>query len=181
MIVKNLKTCPQFRSINYVFVSLKSILVLMNKVFIIFCLLFSSFISNAQTTVVTAVKEEKAAPAEVIALKETEYNFGKIPQGKPVTHIFTFTNTGSTSLALENVQASCGCTTPEWSKEPVAAGASANITVGFNAMNDGPFTKFITIAYNGTQSKQIIIKGEVWKTPSSSAPENTGLNALKNQ
>lgn len=181
MIVKNLKTPSQFRSINFVFVSLKSILALMNKVFILFCLLFSSFIVGAQTNVTTPVKDVKTTPADVIALKEGEYNFGKIPQGKPVTHVFTYTNTGSTPLSLENVQASCGCTTPEWSKEPVAPGASANITVGFNAMNDGPFTKYITIAYNGTQSKQIIIKGEVWKTPSSSAPENTGLNALKNQ
>jgi hypothetical protein len=119
--------------------------------------------------------------AEVISLKETEYNFGEIPQGKPVTHVFTIANTGSTPLALDNVQASCGCTTPEWSKDAIPVGASSKINVGFNAMNDGPFTKFITITYNGTQSKQVIIKGEVWKTPSSSAPENAGLNALKNQ
>ncbi|MBA2250094.1 MAG: DUF1573 domain-containing protein [Chitinophagaceae bacterium] len=127
-------------------------------------------------------KENTAAPMpDVIALKETEFNFGKIPQGKPVTHTFIFTNTGKIPLSLENVQASCGCTTPEWSKEPVAAGGTSKINVGYNAANEGQFTKFITVTYNGTQTKQIIIKGEVWKTPATSAPVNTAVDNLKNQ
>lgn len=125
-------------------------------------------------------KISEPAP-EVIFLKESEFNFGKIPQGKPVTHVFFFTNTGSTPLALDNVQASCGCTTPEWSKDPVPAGGTSKIIVGYNAANDGPFTKFITITYNGTQNKQVTIKGEVWKTPTTSAPENSALSSLKNQ
>ncbi len=148
----------------------------MKKLFSIFFVLCVACAAKAQTSVIV-----KPASSEAISLKETEYNFGKIPQGKPVTHVFSFTNTGSTPLALDNVQASCGCTTPEWSKDAVPAGATSNITVGFNAMNDGPFTKFITLTYNGTQSKQVIIKGEVWKTPASSAPQNAALNQLKNQ
>ncbi len=118
---------------------------------------------------------------EVLSLKETEYNFGKIPQGKPVTHVFTISNNSSSPLKLDNVQTSCGCTTPEWSRDEILPGASTNITVGFNAMSDGQFTKYITLTYNGKESKQLIIKGEVWKTPSSSAPENEALNFLKTQ
>lgn len=127
------------------------------------------------------VRAQTGTPADPISIKEAEYDFGKIPQGKPVTHIFAFTNTGSTPISLDNVQASCGCTTPEWSKEAVAPGATSKITVGYNAATDGTFTKYITITYNGNQSKQVIIKGEVWKTPTTSAPENTGLSSLKNQ
>ena len=157
----------------------------MKRIFTILCALSITYIATAQTnvTVTPSVKNDKTSdPApDVISLKETEYNFGKIPQGKPVTHIFEFTNTGTTPLSLQNVQASCGCTTPEWSKDAVAPGATAKITVGYNAMNEGTFTKFITITYNGTQTRQINIKGEVWKTPASSAPENNGLNSLKNQ
>ena len=154
----------------------------MKKIFAFFCGLFLAFMANAQTNT-TSLKEDKTtlAAAEVISLKETEYDFGKIPQGKPVTHIFMLTNTGSTPLKLDNVQASCGCTTPEWSKDEIAPGASSKITVGYNAAADGPFTKFITITYNGTQNKQVTIKGEVWKTPTTSAPENSGLGSLKNQ
>ena len=121
------------------------------------------------------------ANKDVINLQETEFDFGKIPQGKPVTHVFTFTNTGTTPLSLENVQASCGCTTPEWSKDPVAPGESSKITVGYNAASEGAFTKTITVSYNGNQTKQINIKGEVWQTPAASAPENTALGTLSNQ
>ena len=155
----------------------------MKKIFILFCTLCFTYIAGAQTNVTVPVKEDKttSAVSDVISLKETEYDFGKIPQGKPVTHVFMFTNTGTTPLALENVQASCGCTTPEWSKDLVPAGATSKITVGYNAANDGPFTKFITITYNGTQNKQVTIKGEVWKTPTTSAPGNSGLGSLKNQ
>ena len=118
---------------------------------------------------------------DVINLKETAFDFGKIPQGKPVTHVFMFTNIGKVPVSLDNVQASCGCTTPEWSKDAVAPGETSKITVGYNAANEGTFTKSITITYNGSQTKQINIKGEVWKTPESSAPENSALGTLNNQ
>lgn len=139
--------------------------------------------SASTTQVVPSAQVAKASEAapESISLKETEFDFGKIPQGKPVTHVFEFKNIGTVPLALDNVQASCGCTTPEWKKDTIPPGATSQITVGYNAQNDGPFTKPVTITYNGTQSKQIIIKGEVWKTPVTSAPENSAVNSLKNE
>ena len=79
------------------------------------------------------------------------------------------------------MQASCGCTTPEWNKDVIAPGATAKITVGYNAQNEGHLPNRLRITYNGNQSKQIIIKGEVWKTPVTSAPENTTVNSLKNE
>lgn len=137
-------------------------------------------VTISSTSTQTSSTDIKPA-SESIALKETEFDFGKIPQGKPVTHVFEFTNTGVTSFSLDNVQASCGCTTPEWNKDVVAPGATSKITVGYNAQNEGPFAKPVTITYNGNQVKQIIIKGNVWKTPDTSAPENTSVNSLKNE
>jgi hypothetical protein len=59
-----------------------------------------------------------AAPLpEVLQIKEMEHDFGKIPQGKPVYYYFEIVNAGTTPLKLDNVQASCGCTTPEWNRE----------------------------------------------------------------
>ena len=154
----------------------------MKKIFALYCALLFASIAFAQTDHPVTGKEVKSSlDTGIISIKETDYDFGKIPQGKPVTHVFTFTNRGPVPLILETVQASCGCTTPEWSKDPVAAGVTSKITVGYNAMNDGPFEKFITITYNGTQNKQVTIKGEVWKTPTTSAPGNSGLGSLKNQ
>lgn len=147
-----------------------------------FCLIS---VAHAQTgTVPTAATQNVLTIAqadEMLTLKETEFDFGKIPQGKPVTHIFEVTNKSAVALKITNINASCGCTTPEWEKDKVVApGENTKITVGYNAAAEGPFTKFITVTYNDTQSKQLTIKGEVWKTPGSSAPENKGLNDLKN-
>lgn len=124
---------------------------------------------------------ETAAPAETLSMKEAEYDFGKIAQGKPVTHDFVVTNTGKTAFKLDHVQAGCGCTTPVWDREQlIEPGKTAKITVGFNAAAAGPFTKPVTITYNGTQTKVFNIKGEVFTTPAASAPANAAVNELKN-
>ena len=150
----------------------------------IFCLGFLAV--NAQdhdghshgTTAKTAAP---ANPAEDFLKVQTEHDFGKIPQGKPVTYVFEVTNTGKSPFKLDNVQAACGCTTPVWDKEtPIPVGGTAKITVGYNAAAEGVFSKPITITYNTNQTKQLTIKGEVWKTPAESAPTNAGVNELKN-
>lgn len=142
---------------------------------------FSVASFSQQNTDLSATNAAAKPATEALILKEESFDFGKIPQGKPVHHVFTVMNSGTTPLKIGNVQASCGCTTPEWDKEnAIPAGGEGKITVGYNAAAEGSFTKFITITYNETQSRQINIKGEVWKTPASSAPENKALSDLKN-
>ena len=117
---------------------------------------------------------------DVLTLKEKTFDFGKIPQGRPVKHIFEVVNNGTDSLKISNVQASCGCTTPEWEKDKIVApGKTTIITVGYNAATAGIFSKTITITYNNKQIKFITISGEVWKTPAASAPENKQLGDLE--
>lgn len=163
----------------------------MKQVFTFLIAFFLVLAVNAQQSSVTTTVDQPAATTtntltiaqadELLTLKEAEFNFGKIPQGKPVTHIFEVTNKSTMPLKIANISASCGCTTPEWEKDKVVApGDKTHITVGYNAAAEGPFTKFITVNYNDSQTKQITIKGEVWKTPGSSAPENKALNDLKN-
>lgn len=102
---------------------------------------------------------------DVIKVSADTYNFGKIKQGVPVTTFFTVTNKSDKPVVLESVVASCGCTTPEWSKEPVAPGATSQIKVGYNAAAVAPFTKDITIRMAGLQEAKIIhITGEVLAT-----------------
>jgi len=149
------------------------------------CFSLTMYAQQATNTAVSPTAdskgEAKKPTEEVLSIKEDVYDFGKIPQGKPVHHIFTVTNIGQQPLKIANVQASCGCTTPEWDKDNlIPVGQDGKITVGYNAAAEGAFTKFITITYNETGSKQITIKGEVWKTPAASAPENKSLNDLKN-
>lgn len=165
----------------------------MKKIFILLFLFLSSFSIFAQTALVQSKNENTTAKlmgnkgsssvllsGDLLLLKEMEYDFGKIPQGKPVTHIFEVVNKSTDSLKIENIQASCGCTTPDWEKNKVQGpNQNTKITVGYNAASEGIFTKTITISYNGSQTKQITIKGEVWKGPVTSAPENKDLTNLK--
>ena len=168
----------------------------MKKVIFLSAFSFLSFATFAQheghahaaaTPAATATEVAKvaeaavAAPVDALAVSAVEHDFGKIPQGKPVTTEFTVTNTGKTAFKLDNVQASCGCTTPVWDRDQsIEPGKTAKITVGYNAAAAGPFTKPVTITYNGTQTKVMTIKGEVFATPAASAPANQGVNELKN-
>ena len=145
----------------------------MRNVFLLCFLLSIAGFANAQTAAVTA-------PAvELIQVKETAHDFGKIPQGRPATYVFEIVNSGKEALKLDNVQASCGCTTPQWSQEPIAPGATSKITVGYNAHVEGYFEKTITITYNQNQTKVLTIKGTVYRAPATPAPENASVKLLK--
>ena len=141
----------------------------MKKIFALILSLPLFIIGNAQPPL--PVQEE-------IALKETTFDFGKIPQGKPVYHFFEVTNAGKTPMVISNVQTSCGCTTPEWSKDPIPSGSTAKIKIGYNAAGEGNFEKFITITYNQNLTKQVNIKGTVWKAPEGAAPSNSSIQLL---
>jgi hypothetical protein len=137
------------------------------------CFATLTFTLKAQTAT-------EAKPDDVLQLKETTWNFGKIQQGRPVTHNFEIVNTGKEPLMLENVQASCGCTTPEWTRDAIQPGATSVIKVGYNAAAEGTFQKLITIRYHNNQTKTMTISGTVFKGPTTSAPLNASLSLLKN-
>lgn len=148
----------------------------MKRILPLLFLLTTVYFAEAQTPVPATTTS-----ADVLKLKETEHDFSQIAQGKPVYYTFVVTNLGATPLVLDNVQATCGCTTPEWSHDPIAPGATAPIKVGYNAAAEGPFEKYITITYNTTQTKQLKIKGTVWKAPEGAAPANASVQFLKKQ
>jgi len=100
----------------------------------------------------------------VMKFKEETHNFGKIPQGTPVSTEFVFTNTGNAPIVLSEVKASCGCTTPEWTKTPVLPGKTGVIKATYNAAAPGSFNKSITVTSNAeSPSITLFLKGEVVK------------------
>ncbi|MDP4202598.1 MAG: DUF1573 domain-containing protein [Bacteroidota bacterium] len=109
-------------------------------------------------------------PKPVLSFAEKSYDFGTVKEeaGK-ITHEFTFTNTGKAPLVIQQVTASCGCTTPSWTKEPIAPGAKGTITVTYSAANrPGSFQKSITVTNNSAENPVILtIKGQV--TPKATA------------
>ena len=109
----------------------------------------------------------------VITFEKTEHDFGKINEGDGrVTTLFHFKNEGMAPLVLSNVRASCGCTTPKWTKEPIEPGQGGDITVTYNPNGrPGRFQKTITVSSNASEpSKKLYIKGEV--IPKSAKPVN---------
>jgi hypothetical protein len=110
---------------------------------------------------------------EALKFKNEEHSFGTIPEGPSVSYDFEFTNTGKEPVILQNVTASCGCTTPSWSKEPILPGKSSKITASYATQGrPNSFTKEITVTSNiGT--KKLKITGNVEPAPSSSVPSNT--------
>ena len=113
------------------------------------------------------------AQQPVITFEKTEHDFGKIAEeGGRVSVVFEFKNEGMAPLVLSNVRASCGCTTPTWTKEPVEPGQVGSITVTYNPNGrPGRFQKTVTITSNATEpTVKVFIKGEV--IPKAAKPEN---------
>lgn len=102
---------------------------------------------------VTSETEAPNPNAPVMTFEETEYNFGDIQPGAVVKHTFSFTNTGKSPLLIENATASCGCTTPNWTKEPIAPGGKGTIDVQFDSHGK-----------MGLQNKQVSIRANTQPT-----------------
>jgi uncharacterized protein YdeI (BOF family) len=101
--------------------------------------------------------------AQIVFDKGT-HDFGKIPEGTVANYEFKFTNKGTEPLIINSVKASCGCTTPNWTREPVMPGKDGVITASYNSKGrPGAFNKSITIQTNSTtnSSALIYIKGVV--------------------
>ncbi|MCB0737868.1 MAG: DUF1573 domain-containing protein [Bacteroidetes bacterium] len=103
-----------------------------------------------------------------IKFEKQTHDFGKIPQNKPASYEFVFTNTGDEPLLLTHVKASCGCTTPYYPTRAIQPGESEKIKATYNSRSVGRFTKSITVKTNerkvdGTEGKQysLQITGEV--------------------
>ena len=105
-----------------------------------------------------------AAQAQGVLTFEKElHDFGSIPEGTMATHEFRFKNTGNQPIIIANVQASCGCTTPDWTKTPILPGKSGIVKAVYSsAGRPGIFNKTVTVASNAaTPSTVLTIKGNV--------------------
>ena len=96
-----------------------------------------------------AVQEPDSASAARMEFSETEYLFGEVDEGAVVRHRFSFTNTGEVPLLITDARSTCGCTVPNYPKEPVAPGESGSVEVVFNtAHKTGRQRKPVTLTAN---------------------------------
>ena len=120
----------------------------MKKLLFVFAFLFVATFANAQG---------------VIKFKTETHDFGKVEEGVQAAYTFEFTNTGTAPVVISNAQPSCGCTTPDWTKEPVMPGKTGFVKASFNSSGrPGNFNKNITVISNSeTPQIALTIKGEV--------------------
>ena len=108
-------------------------------------------------------KNEVPANGAKISFTETEHNYGTIQKGGNGDCEFTFKNEGNEPLILQNVKASCGCTTPSYTQKPVMPGQTGTIRVHYNTNNVGGFSKSVTVTSNAVDNPRVVlrIKGNV--------------------
>eukprot|EP01012_Entosiphon_sulcatum_P057445 TRINITY_DN81218_c0_g1_i1.p1 TRINITY_DN81218_c0_g1~~TRINITY_DN81218_c0_g1_i1.p1 ORF type:complete len:164 (+),score=21.61 TRINITY_DN81218_c0_g1_i1:101-592(+) len=140
----------------------------------------------AQDSHSAAVLQPSTAPKEAsntasslkpenMEFKTDMHDFGTVAEGPDAEFKFEFKNTGKEPIILSAVTASCGCTAPEWSKEPVLPGKKSVIkAVYHSAGRPGGFNKTITVTSNAGV-KVLTIKGTVEKAPESSVPANKSM------
>lgn len=116
-----------------------------------------------------------AGPTTSMSFDQTTFDFGTVNEGEMVSHTYKFTNTGNETLVLSDAKGSCGCTVPKWPREPIAPGASADITVEFNSKNKkGKRNQKVTITANTNPPQSFIyLTGEVTPAEGGDAPAVT--------
>ena len=125
------------------------------------------------TVVAAGAQDEKKVTGPEISFQETTHDYGTIELNGDGTYNFEFTNTGNEPLILSKPRSSCGCTVPEWPKEPILPGETNKIKVTYNTHKAGPFNKTVTV-YSNARSKATVllrIKGKVEAKPAEALPE----------
>ena len=141
----------------------------MKNIFFATVLIFS-FLQIGSSQAVGPINPKQAN----IVFTTEKHNFTVIPQNVPASYIFVFRNTGKEPLVISNAAASCGCTVPEYTKEPVKPGGKGSIKVTYNAAGLGNFVKTITVSSNAKKpSVTLTITGEV------KAKDNTPATNIK--
>ena len=135
--------------------------------------------TNAESSV-TKPQDPQEGGSELEFIGGNNHNFGKIPQGTPITFEFKFRNTGTQPIILATVKPTCGCTIANYTKDPVMPGKEGSIPITYNAAAPGLFNKTITVIYkydkgdnsNISFKKTLAIRGEV-QIPESSSSSST--------
>lgn len=134
----------------------------MKRIWIFFgFLILAGNVLLAQRSVL--VQEVSLEPKPHIEFEATVHDFGRIPLQSDATCEFEFTNTGSVPLVLSQVKASCGCTVPEWPREPILPGEKGIIKVKYTTVNRPNVINKAVIVHSNADNNQVIlrIRGEV--------------------
>ncbi|WP_139920638.1 DUF1573 domain-containing protein [Hymenobacter sp. DG01] len=139
------------------------------------------FAAQAQTAAVKPANAQTKVAGPQIQFEEMKYDFGSIRTGDVVEHTFKFKNVGTQPLVISNIGVSCGCTTPDWTKEPVMPGKTGTVTAKFNSAGKmGMQNKVLTIESNSAGGNAMVaLVGDVKDANAAmtAAPASTDVSA----
>ena len=105
-----------------------------------------------------AVDQKPEGPLPVLEFEKMEHDFGVVTEGQKVSYTYKVKNTGQAPLIIQSAQPSCGCTVPDWSRDPIPVGGTGYVKAEFDTKGKvGPNTKTITVTAN-TWPKQTTLK-----------------------
>lgn len=135
----------------------------MKKVlFILIAVLISGTSVFAQAAAQTTTNNTNNPDAPIIFLEETLFDYGTIEQNSDGSHNFIYKNIGKEPLIFSKVRSSCGCTIPEWSREPLLSQQQDTIKVKYDTRRLGRFSKTVSIFSNAKKPMVVVrIQGEV--------------------
>lgn len=115
-------------------------------------------LSGVVNNPMTADSSSEADSMPAITFEKTEYDFGRIYEGEKVKCNFKFTNTGKSDLIITNAKGSCGCTVPDYPKNPIKPGEGGSVSVEFNSHNrTGQQNKSITVTTNAQPPTVVLV------------------------
>jgi hypothetical protein len=126
---------------------------------------------------IVQAQDAPATKGAQIEFNKEVHDYGTIKNGADGSCVFEFKNTGDTPLIISNARGSCGCTVPEWPKEPIAPGEKGSIKVKYDTMRTGEINKSVTITSNAANApdKVVYIKGNVLAPETVTPPvDNSG-------
>jgi hypothetical protein len=112
-------------------------------------------------TFVFGKAQTPAAKATALTFEKTTLDYGTVKHNSEPLRTFKFKNTSGKPVIITNATGSCGCTVPEWPKQPIGPGESSKIDVRYDTNRPGPFTKTVTVTTNDGESLVLTITGTV--------------------
>lgn len=133
-----------------------------------------SALTDVKSAQQSQADEVPAGPTTTIEFEETTYDFGTVKQGEKVSHIFKFRNTGNEPLIISNAKATCGCTVPNWPKDPIPPGGTGEMEVVFDTKGkSNKQNKKVTITANTNPPQTFVyMTGFVEAPPKENKPQS---------
>jgi hypothetical protein len=128
--------------------------------------------TNNSTTPQPTKEDKSSTKVPEMTFEKTVHDYGQIYVSDNGDCVFNFKNTGKADLILTNCSSSCGCTVPEWPKEPIPPGGKAKITVHYNTGRVGAINKQVYVDSNTGNRVVLTITGNVNAKPTEAVPEN---------